>query len=84
MNVILMLSCCRLYKNVKLSKKRETMKLYHYCSYEKFKSILQSKTLWLTQIVKSNDTRKDHIANMILSKKPKIVGVLQKVVIFSF
>lgn len=26
-------------------------------------------------IVKSNDTRKDHIANMILSKGPKIVGV---------
>ena len=26
-------------------------------------------------IVKSNDTRKEHIANMVLSKKPKIVGV---------
>ena len=26
-------------------------------------------------IVESNDTRKDHIANMILSKGPKIVGV---------
>ena len=26
-------------------------------------------------IVKSNETRKQHIANMILSKKPKIVGV---------
>ena len=30
--------------------------LYHYCAYSKFESILQSKTLWLTQIVKSNDT----------------------------
>lgn len=30
--------------------------LYHYCAYKKFESILQSKTLWLTQIVKSNDT----------------------------
>ena len=26
-------------------------------------------------IVKSNDTRKQHIANMILKKKPKVVGV---------
>ena len=26
-------------------------------------------------IVKSNDTRKDHIANMILQKNPKVVGV---------
>ena len=26
-------------------------------------------------IVKSNDTRKDHIANMILSKKPEVVGI---------
>jgi len=26
-------------------------------------------------IVKSNDTRKDHIANMILHKKPKVVGI---------
>ena len=26
-------------------------------------------------IVKSNDTRKDHIANMILKKNPKVVGV---------
>ena len=26
-------------------------------------------------IVKSNDTRKKHIANMILKKKPKVVGV---------
>jgi len=29
--------------------------LYHYCSFEKFESIIESKTLWLTQIVKSND-----------------------------
>ncbi|MBQ7140963.1 MAG: nucleotide sugar dehydrogenase [Bacilli bacterium] len=26
-------------------------------------------------IVKSNDTRKDHISNMILNKKPKVVGI---------
>ena len=26
-------------------------------------------------IVKSNDTRKDHIANMIIRKKPKVVGI---------
>ena len=32
------------------------MLLYHYCSFEKFLSIIKSKTLWLTQIVKSNDT----------------------------
>lgn len=31
------------------------MLLYHYCSFEKFKAIIESKTLWLTQIVKSND-----------------------------
>ena len=31
------------------------MLLYHYCSYDKFESILNSKTLWLTQIVNSND-----------------------------
>ncbi len=31
------------------------MLLYHYCKLEKFKSIIESKTLWLTQIVKSND-----------------------------
>lgn len=31
------------------------MLFYHYCSYEKFISILSSKTLWLTPIVKSND-----------------------------
>lgn len=30
--------------------------LYHYCGYDKFESIIKSKTLWLTQIVKSNDT----------------------------
>ena len=30
--------------------------LYHYCAYEKFESIIQSKTLWLTQIMNSNDT----------------------------
>lgn len=30
--------------------------LYHYCRYDKFESIIKSKTLWLTQIVKSNDT----------------------------
>ncbi len=32
------------------------MLLYHYCSFEKFISIIKSKTLWLTQIVKSNDS----------------------------
>lgn len=32
------------------------MLLYHYCSFEKFLSIIKSRTLWLTQIVKSNDT----------------------------
>lgn len=32
------------------------MFLYHYCSFEKFVSIIKSKTLWLTQIVKSNDS----------------------------
>ena len=26
-------------------------------------------------IVKSNDTRKDHIADMVLNRKPKVVGV---------
>lgn len=31
------------------------MLLYHYCRYDKFASILNSKSLWLTQIVKSND-----------------------------
>lgn len=88
-----MLSCCKLYKNVKLSKKRETMKLYHYCSYEKFKSILQSKTLWLTQIVKSNDTEevirtfdiiwnkiKQDISNGIVdeTKANQIMNILEK------
>jgi len=29
---------------------------YHYCSSDKFLSIIESKTLWLTQIVKSNDS----------------------------
>ena len=29
----------------------------------------------ITAIVKSNDTRKQHIANMVLAKKPKIVGI---------
>lgn len=29
--------------------------LYHYCGFDKFKSIIESKTLWLTQFVKSND-----------------------------
>lgn len=32
------------------------MLLYHYCSFEKFLSIIKPRTLWLTQIVKSNDT----------------------------
>ncbi len=32
------------------------MLLYHYCGYDKFESIISSKSLWLTQIVKSNDT----------------------------
>lgn len=32
------------------------MLLYHYCNFENFISIIESKTLWLTQIVKSNDT----------------------------
>lgn len=31
------------------------MLLYHYCRYNTFESILNSKSLWLTQIVKSND-----------------------------
>ena len=31
------------------------MLFYHYCSFDNFKSILNSKSLWLTQIVKSND-----------------------------
>lgn len=31
------------------------MLFYHYCSYDKFESILNSKSLWLTQIIKSND-----------------------------
>lgn len=29
---------------------------YHYCSYEVFLSIIRSKCLWLTNIVKSNDS----------------------------
>lgn len=32
------------------------MLLYHYCGFNKFQSIIESKTLWLTQIVKSNDS----------------------------
>ena len=32
------------------------MLLYHYCGWDKFKSIVHSKSLWLTQIVRSNDT----------------------------
>lgn len=29
--------------------------IYHYCSEKTFKSIIESKTLWLTKIIKSND-----------------------------
>lgn len=29
--------------------------LYHYCTETTFKSIIDSKTLWLTKIIKSND-----------------------------
>lgn len=44
--------------------------LYHYCGYDKFESIIESKTLWLTRIVKSNDTEEvvrtfDNIWNKI-------------------
>lgn len=34
---------------------QKTQLLYHYCSEETFKSIIVSKTLWLTKIIKSND-----------------------------
>lgn len=29
--------------------------LYHYTSYEKFTSIIQSQSLWLTSLARSND-----------------------------
>lgn len=29
--------------------------LYHYCAADKFESIIESQTIWLTNIVKSND-----------------------------
>lgn len=31
--------------------------LYHYCSVEKFKNIIDSKVLWLSDLTKSNDTQ---------------------------
>ena len=33
----------------------ETYLVYHYCTVETFKSILQSKVLWLCDLTDSND-----------------------------
>ena len=37
------------------AKEKASMLMYHYCAFNKFESILTSKTLWLTQFVNSND-----------------------------
>ena len=47
------------------------MLLYHYCGYEKFESIIKSKTLWLTQIVKSNDLEEVNRTFEIIWKRIK-------------
>ena len=33
------------------------MQLYHFCSVEKFKKIIGSKVLWLSDLTQSNDTQ---------------------------
>ena len=54
---------------------------YHYCSYEVFLSIIRSKCLWLTNIVKSNDSEEvkrifektwSNLRNIILAKSGEI------------
>ena len=48
----------------------DMMSFYHYCSFDKFESILKTKSLWLTQIVKSND--KEEVLNTFKVVWPKI------------
>ena len=39
------------------------------------KSLKNVKKNLIEAIVKSNDTRKNHVANMIIEKNPKVVGI---------
>ena len=36
---------------------RKPKTLYHYCSLETFKSIMEKSTVWLSDIRKSNDSK---------------------------
>ncbi|MEL7571278.1 MAG: DUF2971 domain-containing protein, partial [Eubacteriaceae bacterium] len=54
--------------------------VYHYCSVETFLNIVQSKTLWLSDILKSNDSKectwiKDRINNQIIEHLSKTDAV---------
>jgi hypothetical protein len=42
--------------------------LYHYCSVDTFQSIILSKTLWLSDLSKSNDSKEGKIAVERLSQ----------------
>lgn len=55
---------------------QRTQLLYHYCTEETFKSIIKSKNLWLTKIIKSNDA--EEVARTYDVIWPQIYDELRK------
>lgn len=52
--------------------------IYHYCSEEKFESIIKSKTLWLTKLVNSNDV--EETIRVYQKMWPQIMeGIMHKI-----
>lgn len=49
----------------------ETYLVYHYCSVETFKNILQSKVLWLCDLTDSNDEQEVIRTFVVLWKRVK-------------
>lgn len=50
-----------------------TSKLYHYCSIDALKGILESKRLWLSDLKKSNDPRETDLGKQEIIKAVKAV-----------
>jgi hypothetical protein len=62
----------KLYKSVKTSKERNESKIiYHFCSSSSFVEIIESESLWLSDLLKMNDPN-EIIKNIELSKETSL------------